>query len=188
MNYLCFMSNLTSSEWAAWVQAVGSVAAIIAAACIAVWQSRKQHETSFALHKEEQRHTRLELAKTLAALSRNCAKAVAYSTAQIPDRESIFKIAEGETYFDFGQLETIRSAVAAIPLHNLPHTLVSHTMILGATVRQFTEKVETAIRIHRKMDGEEFADLFRVFREMNESLTQTCKEIEVEVQRVQSDA
>lgn len=31
MNNLCFLSNLTSSEWAAWVQAIGSIAALVVA-------------------------------------------------------------------------------------------------------------------------------------------------------------
>lgn len=39
MNNLCFMTNLSSSEWAAWVQAVGSVAAIL----VAVGVSYLQH-------------------------------------------------------------------------------------------------------------------------------------------------
>lgn len=36
MNELCFMSNLTSSEWASWVQAVASVSAI-AAGALGIW-------------------------------------------------------------------------------------------------------------------------------------------------------
>jgi hypothetical protein len=31
MNELCFLTGLTSSEWAAWVQAIGSILAIVAA-------------------------------------------------------------------------------------------------------------------------------------------------------------
>ena len=43
MNTLCFASNLTSTEWAAWLQAIGSILAILGATGIAVWQARKQH-------------------------------------------------------------------------------------------------------------------------------------------------
>jgi len=43
MNELCFLSGLTSGEWASWVQAVGSVAAICVSAVVVVWQVRKQH-------------------------------------------------------------------------------------------------------------------------------------------------
>jgi len=40
---LCFMTGLTSAEWAAWVQAVGSVLAILAAIAVA-WWSRHQEQ------------------------------------------------------------------------------------------------------------------------------------------------
>ena len=39
----CFKSTLSVSDWAAWVQAIGSVAAILASAGVVWWQVRKQH-------------------------------------------------------------------------------------------------------------------------------------------------
>lgn len=42
MNNLCFMTNLSSAEWAAWVQAVGSVIAIFVAIGVSYWQHRAQ--------------------------------------------------------------------------------------------------------------------------------------------------
>ena len=77
-------------------------------------------------------------------------------------------------------------SIGGIPLYNLPDSLVTPTMLLSATVRQFREKVEMAIRAHRKMDAAAFEDFFRVLREMNESVEQTCGDIATEVDRVQS--
>ena len=45
MNNLCFMSGLTPSEWAAWVQGIGSILAVAVAAGIALWQ-KQQTEAS----------------------------------------------------------------------------------------------------------------------------------------------
>lgn len=39
MNELCFMSKLTTGEWASWVQAVSSVIAIVAAGGAVVYQA-----------------------------------------------------------------------------------------------------------------------------------------------------
>lgn len=39
MRQLCFLSNLTSAEWAAWFQGIGSVAAVF----VAVWIAKHQH-------------------------------------------------------------------------------------------------------------------------------------------------
>jgi hypothetical protein len=180
------MTNLTSAELAAWVQAVGSVLAILAAALIAIWQSRAQHRSAMQLHRAEKRQARVELSKTLSVLAKNCSKAVAYGSGRLSDRETIHRIAEGDVHFDLGELRRVDNAIAGIPLHSLPDTLVTSTMILSATVRQFTEKTEMALHLHRKMDAAAFEDLFRTFGEINESLKKTCEEIEAEVERVQN--
>ncbi len=58
-------------------------------------------------------------------------------------------------------------------------------MVLGATVRQFKEKVEMALRVHRQMDGSAFEDFFRTLGEMNLSIESTCSGITTEVKRIQ---
>lgn len=78
MQTLCFLSNLSSAEWAAWVQALGSVAAIIAAAWIAIHQSKIQHRNALELHKTELRSAQIDIAKTLFVLAVNSSKAMSY--------------------------------------------------------------------------------------------------------------
>lgn len=188
MNQLCSFTNLTSAEWASWVQAGGTIAAIIGAAGIAIWQSRRQHEASLALMRAEHSLERTELARTLLALSTNCARAIEFVAKQFPDRDAVHRIADQETHFDFNELRIIETAVIGIPLHSLPHTLVSPTLILSSTVRQFREKVESALRFHRQMDSAAFEDFFSVLSQMRRSLEQTCKEIVTEVERSGSEA
>lgn len=116
MNVLCFTTDLNSSELAAWVQAVGTILAVLAAAAIAVWQSKKQHESALALLKAEKRHAKVEQAKTLLTLSQNFTKAAKHFASQMHDRESVHKIASKETYFDFGELQALQNASTNIPL------------------------------------------------------------------------
>ncbi len=184
MNTLCLSTDLSSAELAAWVQAIGSILAIIAAFLIAYLQSRVQHKSALKLYKEEHRYARITTAKSLYVLSRNCAKAVVHSTDQLKDREAIYNIAEGSIFFDLEGLRRIDAAMTNIPLHNLPDTLVSSTMIISSTLRQFITKIEMALRFHRQMDSAAFEDLFRVFEEMTESLKLTCKDIEDEINRI----
>ena len=187
MTTVCFTSNLTSAEWAAWVQAVGSILAILGAAGIAVWLTRKQHNTALALHAAEQRHTKTELARTLSVLAQNCLKAMAFLTGQVKDREAVHEIAEGHIHFDLAELTRVDAAIAGIPLYSLPSSLVTPMMILSATVRQFREKVEMVLRAHRSMDTAAFEDFFRALGEMNESLKATCEDIAKEVERLQDE-
>lgn len=188
MNTLCFSTNITSAELASWVQAIGTIVAVLAAASIAVWQSKKQHESALALHKEEQRHERLEQAKTLLTLCQNTTKATNHFSEQMHDREAVHKIASKETYLDFGELQALQNATTNIPLYSLPSTLLTNAMILGATVRQFKQTIDMAIEIHRTMDADQFQELFTTLGEMNESLKLTCGDIEAAVQQVEKDA
>ena len=54
MQELCFMTNLTSEQWAAWVQAIGSIVAILAAVYIA----KSQFRDALKLQKESARADR----------------------------------------------------------------------------------------------------------------------------------
>lgn len=178
---------MTSTELAAWVQAIGSMFAIFAAVMVAVWLSKRTFDNALKLQREERKQSRVELAKTLAVLSRNCAKAVNSYIDQLPDSGAIFDIAEERVYFDIQELRTIERAVGNIPLHELPSALVTHIMILSATVRQFREKIELALRLYRKMDATAFDDLFSTFQEMKSSLELTCKDIDNEIQRLSEE-
>lgn len=188
MSTLCISTNLTSAELASWVQAIGTIVAILAAASIALWQSKRQHANALALHKEEQRHARLEQARTLLILCQNCTKAANHFSAQMHNREAVHKIASKETYFDFEELQAIQNSTTNIPLYNLPATLLTNAMILGATVRQFKQTIDMAIELHRTMDADQFKELFTTLGEMTESLQLTCGDIETAVQQLENDA
>lgn len=188
MNTLCISTNLTSAEWAAWVQAVGSIVAILGAVWTAGWQTRKQHQSGLALQAAQQHQFQAELAKTLSVFARNCSQAVAFLSAQLKDREAVYQIAEGHVHFDLGELSKQDAALAAIPLYSFPSALVTPTMLLSATVRQFREKVEMVLRVDRSMDARAFEDFFQVLRQINESLRATCGDIAKEVERMQHGA
>ena len=185
MNTLCFSSSLTSAELAAWVQAVGSILAIFGAAGIAVWVARTQHNNALALHAAEQRHARTELAKTLSVLAQNCAKAVAHVAGQLHSKYAIYEIADGRVHCDRGEIGRLDSAIEGIPLYSLASALVTPTIILSAIVRQFLEKVEMVLSAHRNMDGSDFEAFFREVSEMNDSMSATCDDIALEVERIQ---
>jgi len=186
MHNLCFLSNLTSAEWAAWVQALGSVAAIFGAAWIAVHQANIQHRNALTLQRTKERTARVDLGKTLSVLATNSSKAMKHIAGQLADRESVHNAAEGLVHCDVGELQRIDTYVDGIPLHAIPHSLVSLTMILGSTVRQFKEKVEMALRLHRQMDASMFQDFFATMSQMNESIVATCRDIDAEVRRLEA--
>lgn len=183
---LCILSNLTSAEWAAWVQAFGSIAAIFGAVWIATHQARIQHRNALELHRTEQRSAKVDLGKTLSVLATNSAKAMNHIASQLHDRESVHKAAEGLVHCDVGEIERVNAYIKAVPLHSIPYPLVTPTMVLGSTVRQFGEKVQMALRLYRQMDAKMFEDFFRTLSEMNASIAATCKDIEAELKRLEA--
>jgi hypothetical protein len=180
---------MTSTELAAWVQAIGSIAAVLGAAFAAIYQSKKQHESALKVQKEERRYARIELTKSLLQLARNCEGICRHFIRLLDnDRSNIYDIAEGRKHLDVGELARAEQAVLAIPLHSLPAKLVTYTMWVHSTVRQFREKVETALQHHRGMQAEHFEDLFRSITEMQEGLSKTLKDIEAELAALSDEA
>jgi hypothetical protein len=186
MNELCFLSNLTSAELAAWVQAIGSIVAIFAAAAIAILVARLQHNNALDLHKTEKRTEKVEIAKTLFVLATNSSKAMKHIASQLNDRESVYNAAEGLEPCGVGELHRLEKYLNGIPLLAVPHSIVTLTMILGSTVLDFKEKVEMALNFHRKMDADMFDDFFQTIAKMNTSIEATCKDIDAEVKRLET--
>jgi hypothetical protein len=186
VNTLCITTELSSTELASWVQAIGSIVAILAATGVAIWQSRQQHKIALAVHREESRHARREAAKSLLVLCRNCARASAHFATELSTREAIYHVASGEKHFDFEELTALRDAAASVQLHQLPDVLIGPAMALAATVRQLRQTIEIAIRDHRKVDAEGFGNLFRVMAEMTASLTETTQDVQREVDQLRT--
>jgi hypothetical protein len=141
LNELCILSSMSSSEWASWVQAIGSIVAILGSVGIAVWQSKQQHKASLNLLQAEKRMARIESAKAFFSLSTGALSLLQHSAKAFPDRESVHDAAEGRKFFDFGELKVVESAVQAISLHTLPHELVRLAMIVSSTVRHESPRV-----------------------------------------------
>ena len=188
LNQLCFLSDLSSSEWAAWVQAIGSIVAIVGAVGIAIWQSKQQHKASLVPLREEKKLARTELAKALLSLSTGALRLLEHSTKAFPDRQSVYDGAEGYRHFDFGELRVVEGAIQSVSLLTLPHELVRLMMIVNSTVRQFRENIEIAIQTHRKMDANAFNTFFEALSTLTNSLSRTCDDIKIEVRRAESEA
>ena len=187
MNLLCVSTDLSSGDLAAWVQAIGTIIAVLASAGIAIWQSKAQHQSSLALHKAERRSAQIELAKTLFILCRNCTNAATHFAKQVNSREALHRVASGEVHFDFEELHALQNATTNIPLHSLPDRLVGSAMTLAATFRQLRQAIELALKLHRSMDASEFTRHFTNMEELIKSLELTCGDIETALRLVEQD-
>jgi hypothetical protein len=176
---------MANTEWAAWVQAIGSIIAIFASVGIAAWQARTQYANESRLRHQEKTQQEIEHAKTLSEAAKSCLSAISYLNGRINSREAVTDIAERKKAFDIGSIEKLEAQITAIPIHEIPSTLVRLKFILEGTLRQYDWKVKMALGAYRKMDADNFRDFFDTLNEIYSSLGKTSNDIVKLVEKMQ---
>jgi hypothetical protein len=180
---MCLLSWIEAHQGtAAWVQAIASVAAIVAAAWFAVLQSRIQYASALRLQERQRLREEVRLAEAVSAIAKNVHKLITMDVIVLSDRERIYLIQTGRHPFDLGGLIEAEASVAAIPLHSLPTAhMVRLTMILSATIRQFRAKVQNAFENYRNMDSSAYTDFFNSMAQMRDSSEMTANDLGAEL-------
>lgn len=80
-------------------------------------------------------------------------KVQAHVAKKLGSRESIAAVADDRLAFDWPEVIALERALNQVEIHRLPAELVSLSLIVAATVRQFRIKVEMALDTHRQMDA-----------------------------------
>ncbi|OCS47933.1 hypothetical protein [Ralstonia pickettii] len=179
--------GLNRAECASWVQAWGSILAIGGTAFAAYYQGRKQLQATIEGVRQTQKQAHLQVAETLWKLAENALKMQRHIASRLDTRDKGHKAAVDGLPFEMPELLSIERALEAIPLHELPATLVSPSMILTWTVRQFRTKVEMALQLHRRMDAADFEDFFARVAEMNASLDKTVADFGAKLETARSE-
>lgn len=160
------------------MQAVGSVVAILASVGIAVWQARKAQAQTLFVIEQQDRAEYLRSARTLVEMAKAVQKVQAHVARKLGSRESIAAAADDRLAFDWPEVIALERALNQVEIHRLPAELVSLSLIVAATVRQFRIKVEMALDSHRQMNAAALVDFQAVMQEMAESLRLTVCELE----------
>jgi hypothetical protein len=168
--------DLNSGECAAWVQAFGSIAAIVAA----IWIGNSQVKSVLQQSKE----TKLASAEALCELSKAAFNLQKHFAKNLSSRDAVHEAGETGLVFDMAMLEGLEKSVSAIQFHQLPASLVRLALILSSSITQLRMKVQVAIKVHREMDAAAFDDFFKTLKEMTDSLDLTIADIEAQVQKI----
>lgn len=174
----CFLLpfGLTRGECASWVQAWGSILAIVGTAGAAIYQARRQYQSTMAGLRLQQKQAHLQVAETLEQLATNTLKLQQHIAEKLTTREAVEVAADDGLPFDLPELRSLERSLESVALHELPATLVSPSMMLSWSVRQFRAKVEMALQFHRTMDAAAFDDFFQTTAQMTSSLEQTVND------------
>lgn len=175
---------MSTSDWAAWAQAIGTVVAIVGSVGTAVWQTRKQYALALAEMREERRQGRREAALNLLALASEALELLHKAGQALPTREAIMSLAQGdEVLFDVQELQVMEGALDAVQLHVLPHDLVRPARMVQTGVRQYRVALGRAIERYRKMDAAEFERALSSLGLLTRGLEKTCHDIGEQVRR-----
>lgn len=167
---LLFPVDLTRSECAAWVQAFGSIVAILAA----IWIGRKQTQSVL----QQSKDATIAAAEALSELSKAAFNLQKHFEKNLSNRDAVHEAGETGLVFDMAMLEGLEKSISAIRVHQLPASLVRLALMLSASITQLRMKVAVALKLHGKMDAEQFQDFFDTLKKMTDSLDLTIKDIE----------
>lgn len=98
---LCLSTDLSSSDMAAWVQAIGIILAIPGSVAITNWQLRAERRRDAALRQAQEQ----DLANTILELAKRSRRAMVQYRGIFTDRTAIHEVAEGQKYVDIGMLQ-----------------------------------------------------------------------------------
>lgn len=142
---------------AAWVQAIGSITAILASAGFVRWQ----HELEQERNREADRETRRRKLDVVVELARATAHSIQYVRGYFPSREAVHDIADERKVFDAPVADDLGSLLSSIPLHELDDPKIANeVLILTRNAQQMRGMVSKLFRFHREMDARAFSAAF----------------------------
>ena len=169
-----FFWSLSPSECASWVQAWGSIGAILGAFLLA----RQQIGAANAAARLAAAERRLELAKTLDYLARSTISAIDTASVHLATREHVHTAADtGGLPSLMLMLDHLSRRLEAAPVYGMPADLLRGALLLSGTIDQFIWKVRMAFDTHRSMSAEAFDDFFITIGDIKRSLAESASEI-----------
>ncbi|MBU7435846.1 hypothetical protein [Paraburkholderia fungorum] len=174
----------SSSDTAAWVQAWGSILAILASAGVAIWQARTAQKLTLFTIEQQRKADDMRVADALLEIATNALKLQKHMAMKLDSRQSIMAAAEDQLPFDMPEVYAYERALDRIELHQLPSNLVSLALIVAATFRQFRIKLDMLFDRQRYMDSAMFDDFLVTMKDMQKSMSETVADLEKQVEQM----
>lgn len=176
---------MTSSEWAAWVQAITAAVAIFSAILIANRQTRNQMRHAQDLQRADFMERQKRFAGAVETMATGGKQLITFMRQAVGTRDQLFELGERRNTLDFSELKALIGAVEAVPLYELPtKELVANTLIVASILRQFRDILQSAIVQHRDMDAGDYTDFFNTLVQMDASISDVATKMQQEFQQL----
>lgn len=135
--------GLSRAECAAWVQAWGSIGAIMATGFGVYWAHRLQVQRE----REQRKAERIDRLEVLYKLIDSTVNSVANKHHKLRDKSMVDAVRAGRVQVDIGLLKSLHVLLAPVPLHDLDDPDVAfEILVLTDTARQFGKAAFEVIR------------------------------------------
>ncbi|WP_250439879.1 hypothetical protein [Caballeronia sp. AZ1_KS37] len=165
--------SASSGEWAAWVQAVGSIVAIVAAAWIAIWQSQKtvQHATELKASEEREKINAFQqiVRAAWSVQARHRGPLLCCRNKVVGDRRVVAYRAEAQC---------VEKALSSVDIHVLPAEVIGYTISIIAGFARFRVLMEKGLETANEMSHDEFHALTEEIIALNAETGEMYREIE----------
>jgi uncharacterized membrane protein len=136
--------GLDKNTWAAWVQAVGSIAAIVGA----IWISKNQHIKDRELEVEKQRKADLQILEAIAALIAR-ASATCELLLEAWNVDQAARLGLGD------QIADAKQAIDRLPYFEIPNArLVTHIALLPRSLGMLEDRLRLAMQSQQELSQE----------------------------------
>ncbi len=169
-----FPWGLTPSECASWVQAWGSILAIVGSVALAVWQTRRQLRVT---HRQRQAE-RMQVAEALLALARSSRGLQIHLGEQLDSREAVQLAEQGNLPTAMTELHALERALAHIPLQALEPVLLGPASMLASSMHQYRLRIDSLLQNHRKMDAADLETQFEMLNTLAFTLQEALSDLE----------
>lgn len=172
----CFLFpwGLTPSECAAWVQAWGSILAIVGSVALAIWQMRRQ----LRAFQHQRQLDSLQAAEALLALAKHGRSLQIHLGEQLDSREAVELAEQGGLPTAMTELNALERALSHIPLQGLSAVLIGPASMLASAMHQYRLRVEHLLQQHRKMDAADLEAQFEVLNTLAFTLQESLADLE----------
>jgi hypothetical protein len=144
---------------AAWVQAVGSIAAIAGAFAIASFQAKKQHRSAHALLS----HQQLQAVRTLRRLTEAAAGGMRFAVVQLDSIKALEAAAEQGFKLNFGGMADIQESLREMPVYQVDAEGARLCFMARMTIGRFIRGGEVALETYRTMNAAALDEFLKGF-------------------------
>ena len=180
----CFLvQGLTVSDCASWVQAWGTVLAILGAFGVAAYQARSQHQSALRVFTEQQTRQRRDHLDSLTAVARAALDHFDYTHEQTKTIALLVKVANDDVYFDYGATRYLDDSIQRISLVGMPAELIPPARLLTDTFRQYRRNIDLIPVECKRMDEDDYIHFSSTMAKIREVLQNALAKFEAAAHR-----